>query len=1193
MITIKPFRLSAIVTSVFFLCCSIGAKAQPKAYSLNNIQQGQLLNGFKAVAIYLNDADKPMGGRFVHVKTGFTLDLLQMESVPQAFIYVNTFPVSNNGEPHTQEHLLITKGNKGHELNTRTAMSLAQSNAFTAQLHTVYDFDTDAGAEVFYTLFEKHMDALLYPDYTEEEVKREVRNWGITENADKTLRLEEKGSVYNEMSSTMDNPYSLLYDEMFRMQYGPGSPNSYNSGGLPSGIRVLNAAAIAKFHQDNYYPGNMGVIASLPKSMGLESVLTRMNSILDGLNKNQAVVARPAKKLPPPHPAENGKIEVVEFPSENAQQPGTIMLSFPPMLALNTKEVIEMNNFLSVFAGDATTNLYKVFIDSKTKIPGIEAESAFAYLDLKQGNPVSLGIDGVKTEYLTKEKAIMVRAKIIEELKKVAAYPDHSAALLEFNGRFKSSLESWDRGNAKFINSPPKFGFRDTGDSWFNELMMLDDVPGFAKSVTLKPQLAILKKELVSGVNIWKPLLAKLNLDHTLPYIVITRANPALVAKSEKERKERADAEVARLKKMYNVTGDQDAILRYKAAYDSNTVVLEKAGQSAKVKFIQHPPLTLDEQLKYKQETLAGNVPLVSSIFDNMSSATTGIALNLNSIPQDKLVYLAMLPDLLTQTGIIKDGKSVSYEDMILQIQHQILYLSSYYSNNTTTGRSELVIAGAGNNVTEAKRSVQWINDVLQNPNWTVANLSRIRDLVDQDLSAIRKTMQGAEESWVSDPGAAWLVQNKPLQLATSSFLTRAYAIFRLKWMLKDSGTPADGSAIAAYLTTLADAGGGREPLQKLLNVITADKPMSSDSAGVNKKYADAFNALPETAKPIVKDAGLDLLQLLNDIPDTSLTTDWKSLCNTIRNDLAQTPAKTLAELNAVKMALLKTSQARVYTISSAATSAQLRPGLDQLVAGFDKTPAVKQTYTTAKLIAGRVNARLHNNDNIVYAGLINPDSHTGVFINSAPLVTYKDTSRTDLLKYLASKLYAGGGKQSVYSITIGAGLAYSNGVGGSPGRGRVSYYAERTPELPQTLSYVIKELKKAPVDTSITDYVVSLVFGAGRSGDDYEARGEAMAADFADGLLPEDVKQFRLAVLKLRREPGLINEVYKHKDEVYQTILPGYGAPEKDVVGGSYFVIGPEKQMVAYETYLKSVDGTATNLYRLYPRDFWLVDDK
>jgi hypothetical protein len=484
------------------------------------------------------------------------------------------------------------------------------------------------------------------------------------------------------------------------------------------------------------------------------------------------------------------------------------------------------------------------------------------------------------------------------------------------------------------------------------------------------------------------------------------------------------------------------------------------------------------------------------------------------------------------------------------------------------------------------------MGDVLQHPNWTVANLPRIRDLVDQELTAIRGTMQGSEESWVRDPGTSYFAQDQPLQLASASFLTRAYNIFRLKWMLKDHGSPSDGSAISNWLGNLESATTSRDDLKKLLHVLTSETALSADSAGVNKKYADSFNQLPAPAKAIAKAAAQDLEQLLIGIPDNSLAGDWKSLCHTINRDLAKGPEQTLVDLNTVRMDLLKTSQARVFLIGSAATEQKLSQSLDKLFADFDHTPAVKQSYSTNKLIFARVMSRMNTTEVPVYAGLINPDSHTGVFINSAPLTAYSDTDRTSLLKLLAAELYGGGGKQSVYTKTTGAGLSYSTGVGASPSNGRFSYYAERTPELPQTLRFVIDEIKRSPVDTTMTDYVVSLAVGAFRSADDYEVRGEAMASDLADGRTPEMVSQYRKAILKLRNEPGLIYKIYGYKDGVYETILPGYGKSVKNVPGGIYFVIGPEKQMKAYETYLKSVDGADTTLFRLYPRDFWMANE-
>jgi hypothetical protein len=98
------------------------------------------------------------------------------------------------------------------------------------------------------------------------------------------------------------------------------------------------------------------------------------------------------------------------------------------------------------------------------------------------------------------------------------------------------------------------------------------------------------------------------------------------------------------------------------------------------------------------------------------------------------------------------------------------------------------------------------------------------------------------------------------------------------------------------------------------------------------------------------------------------------------------------------------------------------------------------------------------------------------------------------------------------------------------------------------------------------------------------------MAADITDGYTPEVIRRFRSAILELRKMPNLVEELYKRKDIVYEKILPGYGIKSKEVEGGIFYVIGNEKQMAAYESYLKSVDGDDTKLYRIYPRDYWIT---
>ena len=69
------------------------------------------------------------------------------------------------------------------------------------------------------------------------------------------------------------------------------------------------------------------------------------------------------------------------------------------------------------------------------------------------------------------------------------------------------------------------------------------------------------------------------------------------------------------------------------------------------------------------------------------------------------------------------------------------------------------------------------------------------------------------------------------------------------------------------------------------------------------------------------------------------------------------------------------------------------------------------------------------------------------------------------------------------------------------------------------------------------------------------------------------------------------VSDQIRARVEQLQTTLPKGTKLECSVTHGrNFFVIGPEKQMAAYEAYLKSVEGADTQLYRLYPRDFWLT---
>jgi hypothetical protein len=151
------------------------------------LKQNQTISDFAVENVYLNETEQAMGARFRHKPSGFVLDLLRIQSIPQAFLWVNSFPPSDQGEPHTCEHLLLGKGTKGRYVASLEDMSLTGSSAFTMQLQTVYHFNTSAGIETFYDLFEAKLDALINPTFSDEEIRPVTSAPGPTSAENSTI----------------------------------------------------------------------------------------------------------------------------------------------------------------------------------------------------------------------------------------------------------------------------------------------------------------------------------------------------------------------------------------------------------------------------------------------------------------------------------------------------------------------------------------------------------------------------------------------------------------------------------------------------------------------------------------------------------------------------------------------------------------------------------------------------------------------------------------------------------------------------------------------------------------------------------------------------------------------------------------------------------------------------------------------
>ena len=126
------------------------------------------------------------------------------------------------------------------------AMTLTGFTAFTMQWRTCYPFNTQAGPPVFYQEFERLLDALLHPDYSDEEIRREVRNFGIVrgpgDHANSASR--RKGLSTTRWSAPRGSSSRSCSTPCFAPSTGPNHPLAFNSGGEPSGIREMLPADI-------------------------------------------------------------------------------------------------------------------------------------------------------------------------------------------------------------------------------------------------------------------------------------------------------------------------------------------------------------------------------------------------------------------------------------------------------------------------------------------------------------------------------------------------------------------------------------------------------------------------------------------------------------------------------------------------------------------------------------------------------------------------------------------------------------------------------------------------------------------------------------------------------------------------------------------------------------------------------------
>src|SRR6185437_12106890 len=340
--------------------------------------------------------------------------------------------------------------------------------------------------------------------------------------------------------------------------------------------------------------------------------------------------------------------------------------------------------FFRALADGDKSLLYSSFIDSRTREfdSGASNVESLVFLENSPFYPCEfVGFSGMTGKQLTVERIQQLRSRITAKISEISRYSDHSQELTAFNDLVLSYLKAWRRSQSVWLRSAPRFGLNyDT--HWKEYLEYLEMDPSFIRSISDDPTWAAAEKRIQSGENIWRNLIREFQLLE-VPYATASVPSTELLQEMEHARETRSAAKLRQLMERFHTNNEQQALSRFEQEEVGKAKEIDKiAAQVRRPRFTDHPPLTLDDDIRYTQFQLK-NVPVIASFFDRAPTIDLGLSFDLRKIPQKYYKYLPILPRCLDSLGLKSADKITSYADLQAQTQSEMNDFSVAYDVNS------------------------------------------------------------------------------------------------------------------------------------------------------------------------------------------------------------------------------------------------------------------------------------------------------------------------------------------------------------------------------------------------------------------------------------------------------------------------------------------------------------------------------
>ena len=1134
----------------------VGLEVRPGPEGLTGLEDGQVWHGFTARASFMGLAGKPMGARFVH-RTGVVVDVLFFASVPQVSILVPSVPVSDSGEPHALEHVLVFRGLAGRSLQMLKSMRLATLTATTYRHTTIYQFRTSGGSEAFYELLGQYLAALMQPDFTDEEARREVAHLEVETAADGRLTLTEKGAVFNEMAGSMTRPSYVLPRMLRTMAFGEDHPLSRNAGGNPARLWEVTPEAIRSFHRANYRIGpGLSVVAALPFTWSAHDFLRRLDPLLVRLAPPEA--AEPPA-LPPFRPAPLGQIRIGTYPSDSPDAPQDVLLGWRALPDLTSDEWDALEILLAVIGDGESSYLHHDLVDQKTRSFDSGLTGVASTLVYETVTHPYLTLGGLPASLLEEGHIERLRGAAMERIRWIAELADGSPELTGLASKTLARLAASRRQYLKFVDSPPRFGDPGADLRWHDRLGRVARATGFEKALAPLSLYERLEHDLGAGRNPWRAVVRRAGLTDP-PYVVALRPDPSLAERERKDAATRLKRQESQIAERLGGGDVQVGLAKFRAEQEAATAALEARDRALpKPKFVANPPLTLDDAA-FTESKLAGRVPLVQVYFPTTPFTDVAVAFDLSGVAAEDWMLLPLLAGAISRTGVrTAAGEVLDYAKAQERRDAEIYAFSVAPIGNPAYRRHELEVMASASSVDEIGRAVDWMENHILRPDLGSGARPRLIDLAKEEIQSLRRVMETREYTWAPGLAADFEYQDDPIYLAVSSIFTKLRLITRVRWRLEDP-SPEAKREIFSHLAAV----------ERLLVA-------AADQLAVLKRLESVPGELGET-----------LRYEFSMLPADRWRQDLTDLINELHADIDVGSAEVLEGFERLRRHLFVQEAARARVTANPANAKAVAAHLEALLAKLPVRRAPVTPMSWFPLVQARLEERYGPLPRPVHVGFPRPGAKAGVHVVFAPGPSYKSRSRSDVLDLLAVGVFSGVGPQAFFMKTTGAGLAYNAGIVARLRHGRILHYADSCPDLVQTMKFVSRVAANQSLeDPFLLQYSLADAFADFRGAGDFSSRGAALAANLADGVTPETVAALKRLVLEAVNQKQSLDRVRERLPDAVGRVVVGYGTKVSASPGAVAFVIGPEEMLARYETFLKE-NGEADRLVRLYPRDFW-----